>query len=196
MSITISNLTVPAIITLSDFRAIVAGVDFMAGETLPAEYNALSTHTRTSLFTAVKKRTAIRGKHVRDDQGNVQLDQIAMTNDGQTVFDDAVENAAGDIFKFLSRFATGIDNALEIDTTDIIFHLNVDENYDTDFLTLLDLSVYNALIWYVIADWYKLIGFQDMESAAIQYQMYLAEVRDRANRLFRNVVPVYSQAKQ
>lgn len=120
------------------------------------------------IFTAVQKRTALRGKYPIQDQGP-GLDRVAMTADEETIFDEILPGVSSDIWKKVSAYGKGIDNAYvyddTIDSVDNVigFYLLMDEYWDLNVLTNVDQYIKDAFTHHVCQRWYNLIGLKEYE---------------------------------
>jgi hypothetical protein len=63
------------------------------------------------IFSAAKKRTAIRGRFAIDQQGNSLLDKLTLTDDERDWFEEIIKNGGTEIFKKLSAWTKGISSA-------------------------------------------------------------------------------------
>jgi len=79
-----------------------------------AAYRLVYMYLKSNLFTEVKRRTALRGKYLRDDKGKPMIDKVAMTNDEKSIFSDYVYDAAVQVFNRLSGYARGIEDAFRL----------------------------------------------------------------------------------
>lgn len=64
-----------------------------------------------SVFNAVKRRSAIRGRFATDQKGNPLLEQIAMTDDERDWFDEIIKGGSNEITRKLASWTKGIDAA-------------------------------------------------------------------------------------
>lgn len=64
-----------------------------------------------AIFSAAKKRTAIRGRFAIDQQGNSLLEKLALTDDERDWYDDIIKNSGTEIFRKLSAWTKGISAA-------------------------------------------------------------------------------------
>ena len=78
-------------------------------------YQVIFGFNLADLFTHAKKRTAIRGRYAKDDQGSPMLEKMAMTDDEQELFDDWIKVAAPEVFRCLSAWAKNLDYAYRHD---------------------------------------------------------------------------------
>lgn len=189
MAVKIYNVTDDLLITFQNY---LDALEAAEGEELEDTYRIVFMYKKSDLFNAVKKRTALRGKNVKDQDGNVQLDRIAMTGDEETIFDDAVFHGAANVFKVLSGYARDTEYAFKFDEVIedekyIIFYLDLDIYTDTNYIKLLDPVIEDAIVRYVIREWYEYIGFEDVQIANYKYQEALNEVKSRSNYLKKNL---------
>lgn len=63
------------------------------------------------LFEKVKRRSALRGKLVKDQQGASQLDNFQVTEDERDIFIDFLQTGAAEIFRQISGFSKLINSA-------------------------------------------------------------------------------------
>lgn len=63
------------------------------------------------LFTAVKKKTALRARFAKDSNGKPLIDQLAVTDDERDFFDEVLKDGAVEVFAKLSAWSKNIDQA-------------------------------------------------------------------------------------
>lgn len=88
-----------------------------SGDPITTVYQVLFLHDLASLFTLAKKRTALRGRYAKGQQGESLMEVYAMTDDEQDFFDDTIKTAAAEVFKRLSAYSKTIDQAYRHDVS-------------------------------------------------------------------------------
>jgi hypothetical protein len=74
-------------------------------------YQLLFCHEIDGLFEKIKRRSALRGKLARDQQGNSQLEAFQVTEDERDIYLDFLQTGAAEIFKQISGFSKLINSA-------------------------------------------------------------------------------------
>jgi hypothetical protein len=63
------------------------------------------------IFEQAKRRTAMRGKYAKDEQGGPLLEKFAMTDDEQDFFNEILPRGSSEVFSKLSAYAKDVVNA-------------------------------------------------------------------------------------
>jgi len=74
-------------------------------------YDLVFFASLTDIFTIAKRRSAIRARFAKDEQGNPLIEKLAITDDDRDWYDDILPQGAGEVFKKLSAFAKDVTNA-------------------------------------------------------------------------------------
>ena len=142
----------------------------------------------SDLFVAVKKKTALRARFAKGQNGESLLDQLVMTDDELDFFTDTIKQGAPGVFRKLSAWAKLIDQAYKHDVTFgddavskyIIYSISMDLNWDINMLQGVDNSIWNALVSYAVKTWYYLNRYaEDYEAEEGQYQVEISNIRSQ-----------------
>jgi hypothetical protein len=95
-----------------------------------------------ALFEKIKRRSALRGKLAKDQQGNSQLEAFQITEDERVEFLDFLQSGSAKIFKEISGFSKSINSAFRFNVPfgDPEFASAV-ESVSVDGLTVTDSSL-------------------------------------------------------
>jgi hypothetical protein len=81
-----------------------------AGET-GDNYLLLFIFPIDAIFEKIKRRSALRGKLAKDQQGNSQTESFQITEDERDIFIDFLQSGSAEIFKQISGFSKSINAA-------------------------------------------------------------------------------------
>ncbi len=80
-------------------------------------YDLVFFASLTDIFTIAKRRSAIRGRFAKDNDGSPLIERIALTDDERDWYDDILPRGAAEVFKKLSAFAKNIPHAYKYGIT-------------------------------------------------------------------------------
>lgn len=147
------------------------------------------------LFTAVKKKTAYRGRFAKGDKGQSLLDQIAITDDERTYFDSVIQSAGPEVANKLSAWAKNIDQAYRYNVSFnysqekyIVFMISMSDSWDPYNLDGVDKAIQEALVSYVVKHWYYDNRYSD--DFAAEEVFYQSEINKIRRILFMSKVPI------
>jgi len=83
----------------------------------PAVYDLVFFASLTDIFTIAKRRSAIRARFAKDEEGKPLIDKIAITDDERDWYDDVLPQGALEVWKKLSAFAKDVTNAYKYGVT-------------------------------------------------------------------------------
>ena len=166
-------------------------------------------YTKDMLFNNVTIRSMYRARTIRDDKGESQVDDYAMSEDEKDAFEIFLNSAIHDAFNHVMKMTTGVGSALILgktgtelfDTTlpvgvlaaDIIYGFKIRDHvaYNENNITLVDEGVKNMVETKIMREWYEMVGHGD--EFAKMNQKYLDLKRDLiTKRLFQLRKPLIS----
>lgn len=145
-----------------------------------------------TIFTNVKKKTAYRGKYTKNERGETQIKDIAITEDEEALFLEFLEDAFYEIVKILKSRSRIILNPfkfndtldLDNDGTDesdsyLHFMIQVDEDDQIiDAYERLDRQIELAIENYIMKEWFNYIRlFDDSGYFHERFNSALSEVK-------------------
>ena len=74
-------------------------------------YHTLFVHPIEALFEKIQRRSALRGKLVKDQQGASRTEEFQITEDERDIFMDFLQTGAAEIFRQISGFSKEINSA-------------------------------------------------------------------------------------
>lgn len=123
------------------------------------EYWELSfSHAR--LIRLIGMLSHYRAKSELTEKGN-RLDDYAVTEDEQDIIGELLASALKTMWLKVARMSRNTDNAFEYDDAagTVKLRLEVSENYDRNILELLSGSIEEFVVWKVLMEWWKIMGY-------------------------------------
>ena len=80
-------------------------------------YDLVFFASLTDIFNIAKRRSAIRARFAKDQEGKPLIEKIAITDDERDWYDDVLPMGATEVFKKLSAFAKNVTNAYKYGVT-------------------------------------------------------------------------------
>jgi len=145
------------------------------------------------LFDEIKLKTAYKAKSLKSEKGI--SDEIPLTEDRRDVFLLLLKAGAGEVFKKIHAYSKGIVNAFKFNEridldgdgtfgSEYYIHFTINENktyQDENMYQFLDSKLKEALIAYVLKEWYQLASLmQDFQIQEMKYNDLISEVRSAA----------------
>ena len=159
-------------------------------------------YTQDSLFNNVMIRSMYRAKTIRDEKGESQVDDYAMSEDERDAFTIFLSSAIHDAFNHVMKMTTGVADALILGetgtqvfatvrptgvlATDIIYGFKIrdHESYNENNISLVDEGIKTMVETKIMREWYEMVGHGD--EFAKMSQKYLDLKRDLiTKRLFQ-----------
>ena len=81
------------------------------------DYEILFFASLTDIFTIAKRRSAIRGRFAKDQEGKPLIEGFALTDDDRDWYDDAMPTGAREVFKKLQAYAKDVTQAFKYGVT-------------------------------------------------------------------------------
>lgn len=179
----------------------------LATSTIPA--HIIFFYTEDSMFNNVMIRSMYRAKNIRDNAGESQVDDYAMSEDERDAFNMFLSTAIHSAFNNVMKMTSGVTSALilgvEADTiftatlptgvvaTDIIYGFKIKDHeaYNENNIVLVDEGVKTMVETHIMREWYEMVGHAD-EFAKMNAK-YLALKNDLiTKRLFQLRKPLIS----
>jgi hypothetical protein len=147
----------------------------------------------TSLFNEVKQRTAYAAKGMTSQDGKAQFDDFSFTDNEEDLFDTFLSYAVPEVFAELVRISKGVTDSVFIDTDQgdeegevSGFSLVDYEAYNDNILILVDKRTREAIVHYLIKEWWKLKGLNDLYKLALEtYELAIRAMKDKAFELIK-----------
>ena len=178
--------------TIVDKDKFTLDATFVSNETasfypiLDSDYYIAFLHGVEELFTIVKKLTALKGKMIKTEQGNM-IEEYALTEDRRDIFMMLLNQAADKASSPFIAYAKSILNwykfnsLVNLDGTDsagigedlyyIQYTINEDRDYQVhDQLFPLDTKIQETLVSYVMKEWWRICGL--MNDYALEEQRF------------------------
>lgn len=186
-------------ITAIDDDSFSIDVDFIENETgecyplMDGKYYITFLFDIEDLFDEIKLKTAYKAKSLKSERGISE--EIPFTEDRRDVFLLLLKAGAGELFKKIHAYSKGIINAFKFNeridlegdgifSTEYYVHftINEDKDYqDENVYQLLDSKLKEAMIAYVLKEWYQLASLmQDFQIQQMKYDELIGEVRSAA----------------
>jgi len=146
----------------------------------------------STLFNELKQRTAYRSKDLMGQDGVSQFDKFAMMDDDEPMFDTFLEYAVPTVFKDLARISNGVTDSVFIDAAvDQLgdgsgFSLVDYEAYDDNILTVLDNKIREAIVHYILKEWWSVRGLDaENQKADAVFQRAIIAMKESAWALIK-----------
>lgn len=159
-------------------------------------------YTQDSLFNNVMIRSMYRAKTIRDEKGESQVDDYAMSEDERDAFSIFLSIAIHDAFNHVMKMTSGVEDALILGKTgtqlfgttfpagivagDIIYGFKIRDHvsYNENNISLVDEGIKSMVEASIMREWYEMVG-HDAELSKMR-QKYLDLKRDLiTKRLFQ-----------
>lgn len=141
-----------------------------------------------SIFNKLNLRTHYRAKMVKDGKGEVQLDDIAISQDERDMVNEMLEQAIYELGTYMFKIAQGVSNSIFFNTTlsDVLakessgFEMIDNAAYNENLLPVIDKKIETCLIFYCLREWYGSVAMpDDIKSNTFLYKEHL----DKLNQL-------------
>jgi hypothetical protein len=159
-------------------------------------------YSKQSLFDNVSLRTMYRAKNLKDQQGESQIDDYAMSSDEMDAFNLFIETAVYDAFSIVAKMTTGTTSPIVLNE-DIIpttggeitdaygFKILDEAAYNPNILYSVDDGVQQYIISHIMSAWYDLVG-HDAEFAKWEAKKNAIRTDLITKRLFQLRKPLLS----
>lgn len=129
----------------------------------------------SDLFNNVSLRTLYRAANIKEESGQILIDELAITEDEDDAFDILVRDAAHEVFAHVLKMTTGVTDALVLDSSLVIddssttgpyYAIKVKDNvaYNANNLEIVENTIKMLLQVHVMMNWYELKGFADEQA--------------------------------
>jgi hypothetical protein len=138
------------------------------------------TYTYDELFEVVSLVTNEIAVTILDNEGMPLVDEYGISEDEKYTVIQKMHDAANEIFEHFMKITNGIADSVEITTTEVECSIKDKEAYNVNVLAAIDRLIKNALVNYIIKDWFidKKIG----DHAEIYNLKYLKNIKDIVRR--------------
>ena len=126
------------------------------------------------LFDRINALSLYKGRGIKDQNGESQLDEVAMTAGERDAFNIFMPTAATKVFTLVQRMTNSVSGALVInepvdfgdasdsDQTNQYAVIVEDNNaYNNNALLNTDRAILDMLTFHCLADWYELLNLDD-----------------------------------
>jgi hypothetical protein len=141
-----------------------------------------------ALFNSVSLRTTYRSNTVKNQEGESQHDDLAISQDEKDIVKEFLYEAAYEIFSNLFKIAEGVATSISVGssctTGQLVQGYIVDyDAYNDNVLPAIDSSIENCLRYFVLTKWFKIVGLKD--EAAESYVDYRSNLSKMKNQTFQ-----------
>lgn len=153
------------------------------------------------IFTHVKKVSALKGKSVKDGNGNIMISEYELTEDRRDVFEMLLNRASDEIASPFTAYSRRIINAykfnayVNLDGDDTVtgdgetlkyiqFTIEEDKAYQIqEQFAVLDKKIEECLISFVMKEWYYMNSL--MNDFSIEEQRYYRSLQELKSSLIK-----------
>lgn len=147
-----------------------------------------------NIFNSVHIRTSYRAKNIKNQAGESQLDDIAISLQEKDMVVEILEQAIYDIFVKMHKIvAESVANPYFINEEITLVNTNttiasgsvIEDNdaYIHSLLPNIDKKIENCIRYYVLSEWYVSVSLA--EDAALNRQKYLEYLTETSNLTFQ-----------
>lgn len=135
------------------------------------------TFSHTRFMRLIEMLSHYRAKNEPAESGN-RLDDYAVTEDEQDIITELSGNALKTMWLKVARMSRNTPGAFRDDATTgtLTLRFEVSDNYDRNILELLSDSIEEFVVWKVLLEWWKIMGYDRGVQLAI---LNLAESEER-----------------
>ena len=154
------------------------------------------TYPTDTLFTNVSNRTVTIAKSFKDANGKPLYTDYAITQDEKyLMFRQFTRDAIRKSFKTVKSLVNAVTNSLFITEDDSIdddqlgFSIVDYEAYDDNVLDMVDHSIYNCLVFFILKEWYKYKNLGDFVAAFnAEYVQHDIDLNDNLGDLLKRTI--------
>lgn len=150
-------------------------------------------YNRDTLFNDVSLMSNFMAKNLATKEGNSLTDDYALSDDERDLFAVCVRACLPDIYEAMLKITNAIDAAFEDEVTEagptpaagtyIEFTLQDNEAYNENVLSIVDSSIYSAIKYGVLKEFYSTILQPDFFK--VSSERFLGELFKLKQRLFQ-----------
>lgn len=143
------------------------------------------------IFNSLNLRTTYRAKMVKNQAGESQLDDVAISQDEKDIVNEMCKQAVYDIFSELFKITEGVVdpiffnisiNTVAAPTVPVVASGGSIVNYDAYPMSILeniDMKIENCIRYYILSEWYVMCALvDDAKLNTARYQKYLTEFKN------------------
>ena len=141
------------------------------------------------VFNSVSLRSAYRAKMVKDNTGESQLDDIAISQDERDIVLEIMEQSIYDIFGEMFKITEAVNNPIFfneaitlVSTSEVTASgglIKDNEAFNENLLPNIDKKILNSIRYYILAEWYVSASLgNDAELNFAKYKDYLRQVKN------------------
>lgn len=126
------------------------------------------------LFDRVNALSLYKGRAIKNQAGEAQIDEVAMTAGERDAFNIFMPTAATKVFTLVQKMTNSVDNALVINgpvdfgdasNSDLTnqYAVIIEDNaaYNENCLLQVDKGIQDMLTFHCLSDWYELMNLDD-----------------------------------
>ena len=126
------------------------------------------------LFDRVNALSLYKGRAIKNQSGEAQIDEVAMTAGERDAFNIFMPTAATKVFTLVQKMTNSVTNALIIDgpvdfgdasnsdlTNQYAVIIEDHDAYNENALLQVDKGIQDMLTFHCLADWYELMNLDD-----------------------------------
>ncbi len=158
-------------------------------------------YTTDKIINSVRLRSAYRAKSVKNDAGESQLDDVAISQDEKDMVLEMLEQAVYDIFGEMFKITDGVDDpiffntevTLKDGTTKVTASGGLiadNDAFNENVLPNIDKKILNCIRYFILKEWYVALSMGD--DATLNFNMYKDYLRQVKNLTFQLRKPLMS----
>ena len=142
-------------------------------ESLKPQELVLFTYPKALIMKMVEARTTVTGQMRGDKDNPDYIERMALTEGESYLSDDMLLDAIIQVHSWLQAFSRSIEHPYGIDQDDNIFFVLQPKNWwARNEYAAVELNIKNALIEYIISQWFVTVNPQEAEFHAGKYEEY------------------------
>ena len=138
------------------------------------------SYTYTELFEVVSLTTNVIAETILDDKNVAMLDEYGITEDEKYTVTQKMYNAADKVFGRLMKITNGVTDSVVLSDSSIECSILDKEAYNQNVLEAIDRYIKDALINYIIKDWF--LDKNKLDYAKIYETKYYENIKDITKR--------------
>ncbi len=145
------------------------------------------------MFNSISLRTSYKAKSVKDDTGESQLDDIALSQDEKDIMKEFLADGVYEIFTKLFKITEGVSESIFFDTgipKSYGGSIKDNEAFNVNLLPAIDKKIERALRYFVLSDWYSSVSLKN--DAEENYAKYRRTAIEMNNLTFQLRKPLMS----
>lgn len=148
-----------------------------------------------SMYNSVSLRTTYRANMFKNQEGEAQLDDVAITTSEKDIVLELAKQATYEVFSELFKIADGISGSITVPATVtsgsfIIGSILDNAAFNNNVLPAIDSKIENCLRYYIMSEWYSMAGMK--EDSTESYAKYKSNLIRMKNLSFQLRKPLMS----